>query len=160
MDYHHTSFWIPTQYGWGKSTKKFLHLLARHIIWPGALIFIQKTFNHKWAPSATSKSPHINTGKGTPVRNRSRTRPIYTIHAVNRHQYCLPQDSRPHRKKLHGTNMKLHSYTQQGQQVYTCSIPLWLQHHPCRTSKNRIRTCFKYILPETPQPIDQQRFET
>ena len=65
VDYHHASFWIPTQSGWGKAiTQKLIRFLARPIIWPGAQTFIQKTINHTWEPSATSKRPQINTGKG------------------------------------------------------------------------------------------------
>ena len=140
--------------------KKTLHFLARPIIWPGAQIFIKKTINHTWAPSATLKRPNINTGKGTPVRTRSRTIPIFPVHAVRRHQSCLHKVSGSNRKILHGPNRKVPSYIQQGQQLYTGRIPLWLQHHPCRTSENNIRHWFKYSLLENPQPIDQQRVET
>ena len=35
LDYHHTSFWIPTQYGWGKTITKTFSLLgqAYHLTW-------------------------------------------------------------------------------------------------------------------------------
>ena len=105
----------------------------------------------------------ITTWKGTPVRTiyrtSSRTRPIYPIHAVIRHQSCLPQDSVFNREILNGPNRKVLNYIQKGKQVYTGSIPLWLQHYTCITSKNTIRTWFKDSLPQTPQTIDQQRFE-
>ena len=64
---------------------------AYHLTWCRNIY--PKKFNHNWAPSATLKRPQINTGKGNPVRTRSRTIPIPPIHVVIRHQYCLPQDS-------------------------------------------------------------------
>ena len=35
VDYHHASFWRPTQYQWGKTTTKIYSLLgqAYHLIW-------------------------------------------------------------------------------------------------------------------------------
>ena len=145
----------------GKSNhKKLLHFLARPIILPSAQIFIQKRINHTWASSATSKKPQINTGKGNPIISRSRTIPINTIHAVRRPHFCLPQDSGSNRKKLHGTNRKVTSYIQKGQQVYSGMLPLWLQHHPCRTSEKKTRHGFKDSLPENPQLVYQQRVET
>ena len=140
--------------------KKLLHFLARPVIWPGAQIFIQKKINYTWSSSETSKRPQINTVKGNPIIYRSRTIPIPTIHTVRRHQYFLPQDSGSNRNILHGPNRKIPSYIKQGKKVYTGSIPLWTQHHPCRTSEKNIRPWFKYILTETPQPIEQQRVET
>ena len=130
--------------------KKLLRFLASPII----------CVNHTWSPSSTSKRPQINTGKGNQIRTISRTRPISTIHKVRRHQSFLPQDSGSNRKILYGPNRKVIGYIQQGKQVYTDSIPLWIQQHPCRISENKIRPGFKYSLPETPQPIDQQRVET
>ena len=91
----------------------------------------------------------INTVAGTPVTTGSRTRPISPIHAVRINQSCLPQDNGFNRKFLHGPNRKVPSYIQQGQQVYTGSVPLWLQHHPWRTSKTRsgfdLRTAYQKL---------------
>ena len=98
----------------GNQSKKLLHFLARPIVWPGAKIFIQKTINHTWAPSATSKRLQINTGKRNRIRSRSRTRPIPTIYAVRRHQSFLPQDSGSNRNILHRPKRKVPSYMQQG----------------------------------------------
>ena len=160
MDYHHASCWSPTEYWWGKSTtKKFFTSL------PGLLSdpvqkYLPKNNQPYLVPLTIKERPTINIGNGTARRTRSRTRKIYPIQAVRRHQYCLPQDSGFNRKILHRPNRKVISDIHQGQQVYNGSIPLWSQNHPCKTSKNTIRTGFKDWLQETPQPIDQQRLKT
>ena len=124
VDYHHASCWSPTQSELGKAiTKNFFNS------WPGLSFdlvhkYLSKKINHTWAPSATSKMPQINTGKGNPIQYRSRTRPISTIHAVRRHQSCLPQESGSNSKIVHGPNRKVPSYIQQGQQLYPDSLPL------------------------------------
>ena len=143
-----------------KQLKKILHFLARPIIWLGAQKFIEKTINHTWAPSATSKRPQINTWKVNPIIPISITIPVTTIHTVRIHQYCLPQDSGYHRKKLHVPNRKVSSYIQKWKQVYPGCLSLWIQHHPCRTSENKIMPGFNDSLPETPELIDQYRVET
>ena len=89
--------------------KKLFYFLARPIIWLGTQTFIEKTINHNWAPLATAKRPHINTGKVYPIIARSR-RPVTTIHAVRRNQSCLPQDSGSNKNNLHGPNSKVPSY--------------------------------------------------
>ena len=143
-----------------KQSQKTSSLLgqAYHLTW--CTNIYPKTFNHTWGPSATSKMPHINTGKGNPIRSGSRTIPIPTIHAVRRHQYCIPQDSGFNRKILHGQNRKVPSYIQKGQQIYPGCLSLLLQQHPCRTSENKIRPRFKDSLPKKSHLIDQQRLET
>ena len=95
---------------------------AYHLTWRTNIY--RKKINHTWAPSATPKRPHTNTGKGYPIRARSRTRLVTTIHEVKRHQCCLPQDSGSNRKKLYGPIRKVPSYIQQGQHVYPGRISL------------------------------------
>ena len=82
------------------NNKKLLHLLVRPIIGLGAQTLNKKKINNTWAHSATTKRLQINTLKGYPIRDRSRTRPVPTIHAVSRHQYCLLQDSGSLRKNI------------------------------------------------------------
>ena len=110
VDYHHASFWSPTQYGLRKSiTNKFI------ISWPGLSLDLvhrnlSKKINHTWAPSETAKRSKINTGKGYLIRARSRTRPVPTIHSVRKQQSCLLQDSGSLSKKIYGPNRKVPSY--------------------------------------------------
>ena len=137
MDYHHVSCWIPTQSGWGKSITKKLFTS-----WPGlSSDLMQKYLTRNNQPYLATFDNQVKAyyphRKGTPGRTRSRTRPIYPIHAFRRHQSCLPQDSGCNREKVHEPNRKVPSYIQQGQQLYTGSVPLWLQHHSCITSKTR-----------------------
>ena len=140
--------------------KKILHFLARPIIWPGAQIFIQKIFNHTWAPSASSKRPQIDTGKVHPIRSRSRTRSITTIHAVRRHQSCLPQDNGPNRK-IYTDQMGRFPVTYSKGNKYI----LVAYHYESDTIhaeplKKRSGLDVNTALPKTPHPIYQQRVET
>ena len=158
VGYHHTSCWSPTQSGWVRAiTKKFF------TSWPGLSYdlvhkYLTKKINHTWARTT------INTEKINLIITRSRTWtrtiPISSIHAVRRNQSYIHQDSGFDRENLNGLNRKVPSYIQQGQQVYTGSIPLWLQHYSCRTFKHTKMTWFEYRVPKTPHTIDQQRFET
>ena len=105
---HHAG--APLNLDGGNQSQKTSSLLgqAHHLTW--CTNIYPKTINHTWAPSATSKRPQINTVKGTPVRTRYRTRPISAIHAVRRHQSCLPRDIGFNREILHGPNRKVPSY--------------------------------------------------
>ena len=89
----------PLNMDGGKQPQKTSSLLgqAYHLTWC-TNIYPRKP-NHTWEPSETSKRPQINTGKGNPIISRPRTITIPTIHAVRRHQSCLPQEIGSNRKK-------------------------------------------------------------
>ena len=146
----------------GKQSQENSSLLGQvyHLTWCTKIY--QKTINHTLAPSTTSKRPQINTGKGYPIRSRSRarTRPVPNTHAVRRHQSCLPQDSRYNRKFYTNQTGRLPVTSSKGIKYILVAYHYDSNTIHCRTSENKIRPGFNGSLPNTPHIIDQQRLET
>ena len=142
------------------NNKKLLHFLSRPIIWPGAQIFIQNTINHTWATSSTSKRPQINTGKVNPIRSRSRTRSIATIHVVRRHQSCPPQDNEYNRKIYTDQIGRFPDTYSKGNKYILVAYHYESDTIHAEPLKKRSGLDLNTASPKTQHPIDQQRVET